>query len=244
MGAVGVGACGRGRGAGVTGADVRRPGLGRGVAVWWALLVPVGRTLPWRALGATGGVGLLLASMVRWFEADPWMTLNLLRAAALAFALGLAFLLDDPARHITTPVPTLRPVRQALRVLLVAPLAALGWTAALLLVPQELRPPVGDLTLEAAGTFVLALAASAVAVRCTDAPEPGQAVAAAVLTSAVVVPLLLPGRWAMFVAVPDERWAASHDRWVWVLAGAVVVWAVCGPERVKRRVVRVGSSGG
>jgi hypothetical protein len=179
--------------------------------------------------------------MVRWFgEPDGWIALNLLRAAALAFALGLAFLLDDPARHLTIPVPTRRPARHALRVLLVAPFAALAWTVALFLVPRELRPPVGDITLEAAGTFVLALAAAAIAVRCTDTPEPGQAVAAAVLTTAVAVPLLLPGRWAMFVAVPDERWAASHDRWVWVLVGAAATWAACGPEPVKRRGVRLG----
>ncbi|MFF7448170.1 MULTISPECIES: ABC transporter [unclassified Streptomyces] len=210
--------------------------MARSAAVVRALPVPVVRTLPWRALGAAGGVGMLLAGMARWaVDGDAWLALNLLRAAALAFALGLAFVLDDPARHTTEPVPTRRPVRQALRALLVTPFLALAWTAAVLLVPREIRPPVGDVTLEAAGAFALALAVAAVAVRFTGAPEPGQAVAAAVLTSAVVVPLLLPGRWAMFVGTTDERWAASHDRWMWVLVGAAVVWAACGPERLGRR---------
>ncbi len=216
----------------------------RSAAVGRELLGPVLRTLPWRALGAAGGVGLLLAGAARWLiDGDEWLALNLLRATALTFALGLAFLLDDPARETTASVPTARPVRQALRVAVVAPFLAPAWTVAVLLVPGEIRPPVGDVTLEAAGTFVLALAAAAVAVRFNEAPEPGQAVAAAVLTSAVVVPLALPGRWAMFVAVRDERWAASHERWAWVLVGAAVVWAVCGPEWLGRRTLRAGSPG-
>ncbi|MFF4271236.1 ABC transporter [Streptomyces sp. NPDC001536] len=209
------------------------------VVVGRAMVGHVLRTMPWRALGAAGGVGLLLAGAARWLiDGDEWLALNLLRATALAFGLGLAFLLDDPARETTVSVPTTRPVRQALRVGLVAPFLALGWAVAVLLVPEEIRPPVGDVTLEAAGTFVLALAAAAVAVRFTEVAEPGQGVAAAVLTSAVAIPLVLPGRWAMLVGVRDERWAASHERWVWVLVGAAVVWVVCGPERVRRRASR------
>jgi hypothetical protein len=51
------------------------------------------------------------------------LSLCLLRAAILDFAVGLAFLLDDPARHTTTTVPTPGPVRIALRVALAAPAA-------------------------------------------------------------------------------------------------------------------------
>ncbi|WP_097265849.1 ABC transporter [Streptomyces sp. TLI_55] len=203
-----------------------------------ALLVPVLRTLPWRALGASGAVGLLIVSMARLSDtADEPLALNLLRAAVLAFALGLAFVLDDPARHTTTPVPTRRPVRHALRVALVAPVAAAWWTATVLLVPDGIRPPVGDVTLEAGAAFTLALAASAAAIRFTQAAEPGQAVAGAVLTTAVLGLLLWPGRWALFVGPQDPRWAQAHDRWGLVLVGAVVVWGVCGPEPLRRRVV-------
>lgn len=78
-------------------------------------------------------------------EPAPWQTLLLLRGAALIGALGLAFLLDDPARHLTVPVPTPRLVRQVLRVALVAPLAVLWWTAALLLTPRRPGPrPAGS----------------------------------------------------------------------------------------------------
>jgi len=203
-----------------------------------ALLVPVLRTLPWRALGAAGAVGLLIVSMARLMEeADELLDLAILLVVGHYFALGLAFLLDDPARHTTAPVPTRRPARHALRVALVAPVTAAWWTAAVLLVPDGIRPPVGDVTLEAGAAFTLALAASAAAVRFTQAAEPGQAVAGAVLTTAVLGLLLWPERWALFVATQDPKWAQAHDRWGMVLVGAVVVWGVCGPEPLRRRVV-------
>jgi hypothetical protein len=202
-----------------------------------ALLVPVARTVPWRGLGAAGAVGLLLAGMPRLLGDDTtdWLALNLLRAAALAFATGLAFLLDDPARHITTPVLVRRPVRQLLRVVLVAPLAVLFWTAAVLLVPPGIRPPVGAVTLEAATIFLLAPALSGAAIRFREEPRPGPGVAAALLTAAVLAPLLLPDHWAMFVAATDERWAPAHQRWGVLLAGAVAAWGLCGREPVRRR---------
>lgn len=202
-----------------------------------ALVRPVARTVPWRALGAGAAVGLLVVGLPRLTSGPPdaWLGLNLLRAAALAFALGLTFLLDDPARHVTTPVTTRRWVRTGLRVALVAPVAALWWTAALALVPGEARPPVGAITLEAAATVALALAAAATAVRFSDEPEPGPSVAAALLTTAILAPLLLPSRWELFVQAGDPRWEAAHQRWAVLLAGAVLVWAGCGPEPLRRR---------
>ncbi|MDL5202413.1 ABC transporter [Streptomyces sp. ALI-76-A] len=202
-----------------------------------ALPAPLWRTLPWRGLGAAGAVGLLSAGLSRLLgekAVTDWVALNLLRAAALAFAMGLAFLLDDPARHTTTPVPVRRPVRQLLRVALVTPLAALYWTAALLLVPPSVRPPVGAVTLEAAATFALALAVSAAAVRLREEPRPGASVVAVLLTAAVLAPLFLPDRWTLFVAASDEGWAAAHERWALLLVAAAVVWGICGMEPVRR----------
>ncbi|WKX10429.2 ABC transporter [Streptomyces sp. NL15-2K] len=208
-----------------------------------ALVSAVARTVPWRALGAGAVVGLLTVGLPRLLSIppDPWMALNLLRGAALAFALGLAFLLDDPARHITTPVTTPRWIRTGLRAALVAPVAALWWTAALVLVPREVRPPIGAVTLEAAATAALALAAAATAIRLTDEPEPGPSVAAGVLTTAVLAPLLWPGRWTLFVPVGDPRWEAAHQRWAAVLVAALLVWGVCGPEPLRRRRIRPGA---
>ncbi|MGW3290369.1 ABC transporter [Streptomyces sp. NPDC001002] len=200
------------------------------------LALPVWRSLPWRALLASGAMALLLAAIPRMSdEPSTWLTVNLLRTAALVLALGLAFVLDDPARHTTAAVPVRRPVRAGLRLALVAPVLASWWTAVLLLVPSSVRPPVGDITLEAGAAFALALAGATAAIRFTDQAEPGQAVAAGLLVVAILTPLLLPESWALFVAVEDKRWAAAHERWAMVLAGAVVVWGVCMPERIKHR---------
>ncbi|MFD4410290.1 ABC transporter [Streptomyces sp. NPDC058466] len=196
------------------------------------------RSLPRRPLATASALGLLLAGTPRLLSAPPdaWLCLNLLRAAALAFGLGLAFLLDDPARHTTAAVPTRRPVRVGLRVALVAPFAAVWWTAALLLVPEQTRPPVGAVTLEAAAIAVLALAAATVAVRCTDVTEPGAAVTAGLLPVALAAPLLPPERWTLVVAASDPRWDGAHQRWAGLLVVAAVagVYSVAEPLRRRR----------
>ncbi|MEU0248710.1 ABC transporter [Streptomyces sp. NPDC006235] len=217
------------------------------------LVLPVCRILPLGVVGTAGAAGLLLAALSRITgETGERLSLHLLRAAVLAFALGLVFLLDDPARHTTATVPVPRPVRVALRVALVVPATAAWWTAALLLVPPDRRPPVADITLEAGAAFALAVAGAAVAVRCSEAARPGPPVAAGLLTSAVLAALFWPGRWALFVPVQDDRWAAAHDRWAVVLAGAVLVGALGSVEPLRRRagglrpagdVRRVGGEG-
>ncbi|PPS67614.1 ABC transporter [Streptomyces sp. 46] len=200
------------------------------------MVLPVHRTVPWRGIGAAGAAGLLLAALTRTGETAERLSLYLLRAAILAFAVGLAFLLDDPARHTTSTVPTRRPVRVALRTVLVVPAAAAWWTVALLLVPPEVRPPVADITLEAGAAFVLAVAGAAAAVRFSEVTRPGRPVTGALLTTAVLAMLFWPGRWALFVPVEDERWAAAHERWGLVLGGAVLLGVVCAIEPLRRRV--------
>ncbi|MGW1596721.1 ABC transporter [Streptomyces sp. NPDC002343] len=201
-----------------------------------ALAVPVWRTLPWRTLGAAGTAGLLIPGLPRLCGAEPadWITLLMLRAAALVLALGLAFLLDDPARHGTAPVPTGRAVRTALRVVLVAPAAALWWTAVLFLVPGAHRPPAGDVTLEAGAACALALALAALAVRHSDDPRPGWPAATALLVTALLAPLLLPADWPLFVPPGDPRWDTAHDHWAWLLAAAGTVGLLTLHEPLRR----------
>jgi hypothetical protein len=200
------------------------------------LVFAVHRTVPWGTIGAAGAAGLLLAALTRTGESAEGLSLYLLRAAILAFAVGLTFLLDDPARHTTAAVPTPRPVRIALRVALAVPAAAAWWTVALLLVPPRVWPPVGDITLEAGAAFVLAVTGAAAAVRFSEVARPGLPVAGGLLTTAVLAMLFWPRRWALFVPVQDERWAAAHDRWAVVLAGAVILGLVSAVEPVRRRV--------
>ena len=204
----------------------------------------VARTLPWRALAAGAALGLSLA----WIPRLPgdgtaaWQSLTILRTAALAYALGLAFLLDDPARHLTSTVPVRRALRTGLRLALVTPLTVVWWTAVLLLIPSQVRPPWGAVTVEAAAACALALAAGALAVRLTQEPRPGPSVAAALLFTGIVSPLLLPKSWALFVWPQDKRWDTSHERWAWVLAGALTVLLLCLREPVRRlRPLRRGT---
>ncbi|MFI2379518.1 ABC transporter [Streptomyces sp. NPDC018964] len=198
------------------------------------------RTMPWRTIAVAGALGLLLAAVPRLMgdQATGRLALHALRASAVAFALGAAFVLDDPARHTTAAVPTRRAVRHGLRVLLVAPVAAVWWTAALLLVPAPVRPPAAAITLEAATALALALTGAALVIHRGDGARPGQAVAGALLVGSVLGPLLTPGSWALFTTPDDARWAAGHDRWAVLLCAAVVVGAVCATEPGRRLTLR------
>ncbi|MDQ1037180.1 fluoroquinolone transport system permease protein [Streptomyces sp. V3I8] len=200
-----------------------------------ALLPAVWRTLPRRALMAAAAAGLLLACAPRMRSGPPapWLGLFALRAAALAFALGLAFLLDDPARHLTAAVPVRRPVRIGLRVALVAPWAVLCWTAALLLVPARARPPVGALTLEAAATAVLALTAAALATRRRLTTEPGATISTWLLCTAAAAQLLLPHDWTLLVTPDDPRWSSTHTHWALLLAAVTAVGARACTEPIR-----------
>ncbi|MET9895838.1 ABC transporter [Streptomyces sp. NPDC006465] len=220
---------------GVAGSTVA--GRSSAYVVALALLRPVWRGLPHRSLATGAALGLLLAGAPRMLSdpADPWLSLNLLRAAALAFGLGLAFLLDDPARHTTAAVPTRRPVRTGLRVGLVVPFTAVWWTAALLLIPDKGRPPVGAITLEASAFVVLALTGALLALRHSEATEPGIAVSAGLVGASFAAALLLPDRWALFVATSDPDWGDAHRRWAGVLAVAALTGVCSLTEPLRRR---------
>ncbi|WP_234029348.1 ABC transporter [Streptomyces sp. PsTaAH-124] len=197
-----------------------------------ALVRPVWRALPWRVTGAAGGLALLCAGGTRLVPdggPGPAAGVVVLRLVALLGGFALGFLLDDPARHATSAVPVRRPVRAALRLALVAPLAAAWWTAALLLVPEGARPPAGPLTLEAAATALTALALAAATVRFGPEPTPGTTVALTLLVLAVAL-LLAPERWSLLPAPGDPNWAVAHRWWAAIGAAAALAWAACLPD--------------
>ncbi|MGW5098471.1 ABC transporter [Streptomyces nodosus] len=210
-------------------------GIGGGHLGIRDLAPPVWRGLPRRALGVACGLGPVLVGLARLIpgELDGALALVLMRCAALVSALGLACVLDDPARHSTATVPTRRPVRSALRMAQALPLAALSWTAALLLVPGDIRPPAGDLALEAAALTALALAGAAAAVRFTEAPQPGPGVAVLLLMGTVLA-LLLPERWCLFARLGSPLWAEAHQRWAVLLLLTVPMVALLLPEPIRR----------
>ncbi|POX52786.1 ABC transporter [Streptomyces sp. Ru71] len=197
------------------------------------------RALPRAPLVAGAALGLLTATLPRLLSggpADPWLALTSLRAAAVCGALGLAFLLDDPARHTTETVPTGRALRSCLRLALIAPLAALWWAAALLLVPADARPPLPEVSLEALTLALGALALAATAIHRTPEPEPGRTAAVGLL-SLTLLTALLPDRWGLFVPRDSPHWADAHDRWALLLAVAVAAWgtSIREPLRGRRR---------
>ncbi|WP_307060299.1 ABC transporter [Streptomyces achromogenes] len=201
-----------------------------------ALAAPVWRSLPWRALIAAGGLSLLLASTARLPDRapDPELGRLVLRLTALAGALGLAFLLDDPARRTTAATPVGRAFRAALRMALAAPLVALWWTAALLLVPAPSRPELTPATVEAAATACAALALATLAVRFTETAEVGRG-AAVRLGVAAGVTLLVPDRWGLLGTPADPWWQATQLRWVAVLALTLALCATGTREPLRRR---------
>ncbi|MFF9280051.1 ABC transporter [Streptomyces griseosporeus] len=215
----------------------RRPAL----PVAGALIRPTVRALPRGPLLAGAVTGLLVAALPRLLPGlgTPETGAVLLRVSALAMALGLAFLLDDPSRPTTETTPAGRPLKVGLRAALLAPLAALAWSGALLLLPRDARPPLAGLTLEAVTLAATALALAAATVRTSAEPEPGRAAAVGLL-ALVVAGTLLPDRWGLFVAPGSPQWAAAHGRWAAVLAAAVIVWTVSVPEPLRRGGPRTG----
>ncbi|MET9845288.1 ABC transporter [Streptomyces ossamyceticus] len=207
-----------------------------------ALMRPTARSLPWRPLAGGWALGVVVAAVPALFALEfPQAVLaNVVRAAALCGAVGMAFALDDPARHTTGVVPVPRPLRQTLRVAVVGLVGTVGWAAVLGVVwagadaERWAALPAGALTVEAAALSGLALALAGTAVRFSAVRLPGPAVAAALPVFPVAAVVFLPDEHALFVPPGDPRWADAHTLWAGILAATLVVWAACGPEPRRR----------
>ncbi|MEU9666597.1 ABC transporter [Streptomyces bobili] len=217
----------------------------RSRALLRSLAPPVWRSLPWVALTVAGGLGLLFAASTRLPDQTPGaeVGLTVLRVTALSGGVGLAFLLDDPARHTTAASPLGRPYRAGLRLAMATPLLALWWTAVLLLLPGPTRPPLGPVTLEALATAAFAIALATATVRFTDGAEVGRG-AAIWLGAAAALAVLVPARWGLLTLAADRWWEETHVRWAVLLAVTLTSTALCVPEPLRRRPVRLSPSGG
>ena len=207
-----------------------------------ALVRPTARSLPWPLFAAGWALGLAIAAVPVLFSShlSAEVLVNLVRVAALCGAVGMAFVLDDPARHTTGVPPVPRPLRQALRAAVVLPAVVAWWAALLAVLRAGADPgpwaalPSGAVTVEAGALSALALALAAATVRFSALRVPGPAVAGAVLALPVMAGALLPPRFALFVRPGDPRWDDAHVLWAGVLATVLTAWLVCAPEPRRR----------
>ena len=211
----------------------------------YLLLRPTAHAVAWRPVlaGAALGPAVLLVPEALTTRLTGTHLTTLARIAAICFALGAAFLLDDPASRSTVTVPTSRLARNLVRVALAGPAVALCWALMLVLVKTTghhaaaAQLPVAGLTLEAATLLAAALAVSAMAQRRTVTGTTSIVAAPAVLLLAVVA-WLLPAPVALVVKPADPHWTAAHQRWGAVLAIALVVFGWAGRERGRRPTAR------
>ncbi|WP_371573782.1 ABC transporter [Streptomyces sp. NBC_01314] len=207
-----------------------------------ALVRPTARSLPWTLFAAGWALGLAIAAVPVLFSTDlpAEVLVNLVRTAALCGAVGMAFVLDDPARHTTGVPPVPRPLRQALRAAVVLPAVAAWWMAVLAVLRagadtgEWAAMPWGAVTVEAGTLWALALALAAATVRFTAMSVPGPAVAGAVLALPVTAGALLPPRFALFVPPGDPRWDDAHVLWAGALAAVLTTCLACAPEPRRR----------
>lgn len=199
-----------------------------------ALVRPTAHAMKWGTFAIAAGVGLAVVIVpMAWSNRLTAAHLaTLLRLAAACGALGVAFLLDDPAARTTPAVPTSRLVRHAVRVAVALPVAALWWAATLIAVTlgadrhAVAALPRGALTLEAVALVAVALVLAAAGLHVGTDGSAGTLAAPALLMALAVV-WFLPRRVALVLAPADPHWNAAHRRWGVVLlaAGIGFVWA-------------------
>jgi hypothetical protein len=199
-----------------------------------ALVRPTAHAMKWGPFAVAAGVGLavVIAPMAISDRLTAAHLATLLRLAAACGALGVAFLLDDPATRSTPTVPTSRLVRHAVRVAVALPVAALWWAATLATVTLGANRqavaalPRGALTLEAAALVAVAFVLAAAGLHVSVDGSAGTLAAPALLIALAVV-WFLPRRVALVLAPADPHWGSAHRRWVMVLlvAGIGFLWA-------------------
>jgi hypothetical protein len=220
-----------------------------------ALVGPTARAMNWSPLAVAMGLGLAIVLVPRILSdrlAAAQLT-TLLRLAAACGALGVAFLLDDPATRSISTVPTSRLIRHAVRAGIAVPVAAAGWAAALAVstlgahAGMTAAVPRGALTLEAAALAAVALGLAAGGSRLSTDGSAGTLAAPALLILLGIV-WFMPHRVALILAPTDPLWTSAHRRWAALLLAAVTVF-ICAsresspPPRAGRAGRHVGRAG-
>lgn len=193
------------------------------------LLRPLLGAVRWQpSVGTAGLAGLLLLWTAEDLD-DGGTAVLVLRGVAALLALGAAFLLDDAAADTIAASPTSLAWRRSSRLLVAAALVGIPWATAVLTVAgRGADLPVGDLSLEFAALLALALAAAAGLARWADAREPGL-LAVPFIAGLLLATFRLPERWALIVP-PGPAWEAAHERWLLLLAAALLVQLACNRD--------------
>ena len=208
----------------------------------YALFRPTARAMRWGPFAVSGvlGLAILVIPELITIKLTAAHLTTLLRIAAACGALGVAFLLDDPAKRSTPTVPTPRLVRHAVRAALGLPVVGVWWAIAVTIAPVGAKHgvpaalPRGALTLEAAALVLGALMLAAIGQLFSSEGSSG-IVATPVLLVLLAIVWFLPHRVALVVSTDDPQWTHAHHRWVGVLIAAGVGFGWASYVRDRRR---------
>ena len=160
--------------------------------------------------------------------------------AVVVSTAGIGFALDDRAAATLAPSPTTLRARRLLRAALALSIIGVGWLllAAWVVARRGADAvPIVDLMLELGTVATLGLAAAAVALRRNT--DGGPTAAATVLIAPALVSALRAG-WLGWLPMLVPH-SPHHDRWSWLLVGAVVVFTMASRDAARPRCTEVGS---
>lgn len=216
------------------------------VRTGYALLWPTAHAMKWGSLTVAAGLGLAVVAVPAFLPVrlTAGSLTTLLRIAAACGALGVAFLLDDPATRSTPTVPTSRLIRHAIRAGLALPVTGIWWATTLAVATLGVEAgtaatvPRAALTLEAAALIAVAFGLAASGLRFSTDGSAG-ALAAPTLLIMLAIMWFLPYRVALILTPNDPHWASAHHRWAALLIAAAIgfVWA-SGESSPRGRPVR------
>jgi len=203
-----------------------------------ALVRPTVRAIRWLPGAGAAGLGLVIVAVpaLSSVRLRPDDLTDLLRVAAVCGAVGLAFLLDDPAARSTETVPVPLLVERVVRLAVGLPLALAWWAVTVAVTVAGAAPGTGapvrewSLTLEAGALFAAALALAALGGRFAGGAGGGTFAGPAVFVFAAIASQL-PDRIALYVPADLADWSAARVRWVAVLVVALLAFVAATRRR-------------
>ena len=191
------------------------------------------RAMRWQPLVAGAALGAAMIGLSHFIESGLLGSVHLgIVFGTLATAVGAAFVLDDPAAATLVPVPVTLRRRTALRLMLAGLLLTLTLVGLATLAWERLAHL--EMTGQAAGLTLVAIAGSVLAGRLAGWQRPGVA-GAATVTALVAADALgfLPGETLFTGGAPVTYATATLVTWTGLATCALVVtaWATSDPAQ-------------